>query len=377
MSSKWIFKIKDALDYSKTFAPVAKFTTLRLFFALVAHFDLECHQIDVKTAFLNGDLDKDVYVEQPDGFKDPSRPDHVCKLEKAFYGLKQAPRLWFTKIDAFLVNELKFKSSAYQPCLYIFKNANSIVIVSLYVDDLLIASSNMKRLDWLKMALHKKFDMTDCGPASVCLGLEILRDRAKKTLHVSQAKYTLKVLERFNMIDCKPVATPMEEQPSQEDLDGEPIDSTMYRQVIESAMYLSVGSRPDISFTVAKLAQFVGKPTKPLWVKAKRLLRYISVTRSIGLKFDGRLPLTPIGFSDSDWGGCKLDRKTTSGYSFTMVGAAISCKSKKQGCVARSSSEDEYMALAAAAQEAIWLRNLFQFTNDGSTVSSTTIMADN
>lgn len=402
LSSRWIFKIKDALrddgtsyekfkarivtrgfqqkegiDYAETFAPVVKFTTLRLFFALVAHYDLNCHQMDVKTAFLNGDLDKDVYMEQPDGFKDTSRPNHVCKLEKALYGLKQAPRLWFAKIDTFLISELGFMSSAYDPCLYISRRASSIVIVSLYVDDLLLACSDMERLKWLKSALHKKFDMTDCGEATVCLGLEIRRDRAKKTLHVSQSKYVLKILDRFNMLDCKPVVTPLEAQPSEEDLAGDPVDSTLYRQVIGSAMYLSVGSRPDIAFTVSRLAQFVENPTQPLWVMAKRLLRYISGTRNIGLLYDGKCPVTPMGFSDSDWGGCKIERKSTSGYTFIMAGAAISWKSKKQGCVARSSSEAEYMALAAAAQEAIWLRNIFRFAQDGSTVSPTTIMVDN
>lgn len=402
LSSKWIFKIKDGIskdgapyekykarivtrgfqqkegiDYAETFAPVVKFTTLRLFFALVAHLDLECHQMDVKTAFLNGDLDKDVYMEQPDGFKDSARPDHVCKLKKALYGLKQAPRLWFAKIDSFLISELDFESSPYDPCLYVFKTSDGIVIVSLYVDDLLLACSDLKRLNWLKSALHRKFDMTDCGPASVCLGLEIRRDRAKKALHVSQTKYVLKVLERFKMLDCKPVVTPMDAQPTQEDIDGEPVDSTLYRQAIGSAMYLSVGSRPDIAFAVGRLAQFVENPTQPLWVKAKRLLRYISGTRNVGLMYNGHSPLRPVGFSDSDWGGCKIDRRSTGGYTFTMAGAAISWKSKKQGCVARSSSEAEYMALAAAAQEAIWMRNIFQFTQSNIQVSPTTIRVDN
>lgn len=215
LSSKWIFKIKDALredgtphekskarivtrgfqqkegiDFAETFAPVVKFTTLRLFFALVAHFDLECHQMDVKTAFLNGDLDKDVYMEQPDGFKDASRPNNVCKLKKALYGLKQAPRLWFANINTFLVSELQFRSSAYDPCLYIFRNSSSVIIVSLYVDDLLLACSDLKQLDWLKSSLRKKFYMMDCGPASVCLGLEIRRDREHKTLHITLAKFS-------------------------------------------------------------------------------------------------------------------------------------------------------------------------------------------
>eukprot|EP00171_Calliarthron_tuberculosum_P002751 IDg2751t1 len=234
LTSKWIFKRKDTLneegtpfskykarivtrgfqqkegiDYAETFAPVVRFTTIRIFLALVASLDLHCHQMDVKTAFLNGELDQDVYMEQPQGFHDPKYKDHVCKLQRALYGLKQAPRQWFSKINSFLINDLGFKSSAYDPCLYVRNRKSSTVLISLYVDDLLLACNNLDTLKWFKNAFFEKFDMTDCGEADVCLGFEIRRNRENKTLHLSQTRYTTKILERFGMGDCKLVVTPM------------------------------------------------------------------------------------------------------------------------------------------------------------------------
>ena len=402
LTSKWVFRRKDAIDenglpyfkykarvvtrgfqqkegvdYAETFAPVVKFTTLRIFFALVASLDLHCHQMDVKTAFLNGDIDQDVYMEQPQGFKDPKLDNHVCKLKKALYGLKQAPRQWFAKIDSFLVAELRFESSAYDPCLYVRKDSTSLTLLSLYVDDLLLACNELRVLVSLKKDFCKRFEMTDCGDASVCLGLEIRRVRGKKTLHLSQTAYTAKILQRFGMKNCKPVVTPMEGQLTQADLEGEPMDTALYRQCIGSLMYLSVGSRPDISFAVARLAQQVEAPTQPLWTAAKRILRYLAGTKDVGILYDGKCSLSPVGYSDSDWGGCKINRKSTSGYAFLTAGGAVSWKSKKQGCVAQSSAEAEYMALAAAAKEAIWLRRIFQFAQTKNYSVPVTIFADN
>ena len=209
------------------------------------------------------------------------------------------------------------------------------------------------------------------------LGLEIRRDREHKRLHLSQAKYTAKVLERFNMSDCKPVVTPMMAQFTPADLEGEAADKHLYQQVIGSAMYLSVGSRPDISFTVSRLAQHVQSPTVSMWTAAKQLLRYISGTRLLGIVYDGAQDLQPKGFSDSDWGGCKIQRKSSSGYAFIMAGGAISWKAKKQGCVAQSSAEAEYLALAAAASEAIWLSNIYTFTTSRTCSRLVKILADN
>ena len=235
LKSMWVFRKKDVLqpnggygvkhkarivakgyqqvegvDYEETYAPVVKFTTIRTVLAIVACLDLELHQMDVKTAFLNGDLDEDVYMEQQQGFVDPGYPDHVCKLVKALYGLKQAPRQWYAKIDA-LLKQLGFVNSTSDNCLYIRRTNKHLTIIALYVDDLLIACSCKRELAVLKGELGKQFEMSDLGEARVCLGLEITRNR-NRTLHVSQEHYANKVLERFGMHNSKPVVTPMDGQ---------------------------------------------------------------------------------------------------------------------------------------------------------------------
>lgn len=402
LSSKWVFKRKDVIndngehsikhkarlvtrgfqqkygiDYAETYAPVVQFCTLRMFFALTVHHDLHCDQMDVKTAFLYGDLEQDIFMEQPEGFVDSKHPDHVCKLQKALYGLKQAPRQWHAKIDDFLISHLGFQSSPYDPCFYIRYRDESMIIIALYVDDILLASSSRDMLDELKAEFSKRFEMKDCGRARVCLGLEILRNPSKGLLHLNQSRYAEKVLERFGMENASPVVTPMQAQISVGDTETEPIDSTLYRKAIGSMMYLAVGTRPDIAFAVGRLAQFVEAPTKALWVAVKRVLRYIAGTRDFGLMYRASATLAPVGYSDSDWGGCTINRKSTSGYVFMMAGGAVSWKSRKQGCVAQSSSEAEYMALSAAVKEAIWLRNIVGFSSSTSPADPILINVDN
>ncbi len=334
--------------------------------------------MDVKTAFLNGDFDQDVYMEQPERLRSILSAQTLCaNLQKALYGLKQAPRQWFAKINSFLTDQLHFENSPYDPCLYFCNKNGRKAMISLYVDDLLLASSDLKFLFWLKAEFNKRFKMEDCGEASICLGLEIRRDRPKKLLHLSQQRYAEKILHRFGMEDSKPVVTPMEGQLLQSDIEGEPFDSSKYRKAVGSLMYLAVGTRPDISFAISRLAQYVESPTQKLWVAIKRVLRYICGTKNTGIMYSSSSSLYPVGYSDSDWGGCKLNRKSTSGFVFTMAGGAVSWKSKKQGCVAQSSSEAEYMALSSAAKEAIWLSKIFAVAESESDRRPVLIFVDN
>lgn len=258
-----------------------------------------------------------------------------------------------------MIGILKLETSPYDPCLYVKYEGGAMVIITLCVDDLLMASSNRRLLDWLKGEFEKRFSMKDCGEAKVCPGLEIVRSSSRGTLHLSQSRYVRKELERFGMLDLSPVVTPMESQISPADLEGEPIDSTLYRSAVGSLMYLSVGTRPDISFAVRRLAQHVEHPTTRLWTAVKRVLRYVNGTRNLGLLYQADKSFHPVAYSDSDWGGCTINRKSTSGYVFLMAKGAVSCKSRKQGCVSLSSSEAEYMALSAAVKESIWLSNIF------------------
>ncbi|CDF39891.1 unnamed protein product [Chondrus crispus] len=296
------FQQVQGLDYTETYAPVIKFTTIRLLLALVAHYDLELHQMDVVTAFLNGDLDEDIYMEQPEGCIDKSKSDHVCKLLKALYDLKQAHRQWHAKVNDFLIGELGFETSRSDPCLFIKRIGNTIMLIALYVDDLLLAGSDIDAIKWMKGELNKRFEMKDLGKAKVCIGLEIERDRSAKTLSLTQTKYASNVLDRFKM------------------------------STLGSLMYLMVGTRPDLAYAIGKLSQHSANPCESHWASVKRVMRYVQGTRNLGIVFDNKSKSPEL--------------------------LAISWSSRKQTVVATSTCEAEYIALCEACKEATWLRQV-------------------
>jgi len=196
-------------DFNETFAPVAKFTTIRCILAMTAANGWELHQMDVKTAFLDGDLDEEVYMEQPDGYVDPTYPDKVCRHLRALYGLKQAPKMWYAKLDDFLKSQGVDNINP-DACLYLLMNDGDIIIVLVYADDPLLVASSLAAIYKMKEALHKRFEMKDLGEAKVILGLEIRHDKALGTLKLSQGKYAAQVLEKFGMAECNPIGTPLE-----------------------------------------------------------------------------------------------------------------------------------------------------------------------
>ena len=356
------FQQVEGLDYTETFAPVIKFTTIRLLLALVSYFDLELHQMDVVTAFLNGDLDEDIYMEQPEGCIDKTKSDSVCKLLKAIYGLKQAHRQWHSKIVAFLIAELGFTTTRSDPCLYIRRQNNVIMIIALYVDDLLLAGSDLDAIVWMKNELNRRFEMKDLGEAKTCIGLEIDRNRSKNILTVTQSKYAHAVLNRFKMSKSNQCATPMEQsshvatQVADTHTSDKPC-SAPCRQAIGCLMFLMVGTRPDIAFAIGKLAQHCADPRESHWSGVKRVLRYLRGSQRLGLVFcKDDLDTELHGYSDADWGGCLKSRKSTSGYVFKLCGGPISWASRKQTVVAKSTCEAEYIALSEACKEAAWLR---------------------
>lgn len=351
------------VDYGETYAPVVKFTSVCVMLAIVAVQDLELHQMDVVTAFLHWDVDKHIYMSVPQGFRNTQQPNVVCKLRKALYGLKQAPRLWHAKINTFLLDRLKFMSSPNDPCLYVKHSTWSIIFIALYVDDLLIAGNDMSSIRWINGEMCKLFEMKDLGESKLCLGLEISRDRSNRTLHLSQTSYIRTILERFNMENAKPVPTPMESglinnNWSCPETQHEPAGEVPYRQAIGSLMFLMVGSRPDIAFSVCYLAKFYEAPLLAHWKAVKRVLRYISGTRNEGISYGGMSDSIAFGYSDADWGGCKTTRRSTSGYLFLMSGGPISWRSRKQTVTATSSCKAEYIAACTAAKEAGWLARL-------------------
>ncbi len=390
---KYVFKVKEmnskvrlvalgnlqmhGVDYNETFAPVVTIITIRAIFAISAALDLEIEQMDVVTAFLNGDLKEEIYMEIPEGLRNHTNTKKVCKLMKSLYGLKQSPRMWYFKMHEFLLG-LGFESSQNDPCLYVRHSTAGVLLIGLYVDDLLIAGSSRSEIALIKKKLSQRFEMKDMGTAKVILGIEVSRDRQKKKLFINQAEYTRSVLERFGMIDSKPVATPMDrsyhDNVTQE---SAVVDNVPYRQVIGSLMYLMITTRPDIAYAIGKLSQRNQNPRAHDWIAAKRVLRYINGTRDFGILYDHSKPQVISGYSDADWGGCKLSRKSTSGNVFLFAGGAISWRSKKQTCVATSTCEAEYIASCLATKESIWLARLFSDLCDLQSPPTVTIEIDN
>ena len=365
---------KAGIDFDETYAPVARSKTVLTVFALAAYKNWELHQMDVLTAFLHADIgDKVVYIKMPEGYKkyDSNGKELVWKLKKSLYGLKQAPRNWNTMIDKWL-KAYGLKASSADHCLYTkIVNGEHLVII-LYVDDLLIAGSDMKIINEFKAAISEVFKMKDLGEVEHMLGMVVKRDRENGTLEVDQTAYIEQVLSRYGMAQCKPMATPMTDPltrgPPNED--GFNYD---YARIVGSVLYSSMYTRPEITYAVQSLSRNMNATTSEHWQAAKRLLRYLQGTKHLGIKFGGdkSQDLKLVGYSDADWANDKDTRRSTTGYAFLLNGAVISWCSKLQTTVALSSTEAEYMALCAAAQEAVHLRRLLSdlgFEQKGPTI---------
>jgi len=317
--------------------------------------------MDVKTAFLNGNLNEEIYMTVPEGIDAATSSNSVCKLNRTLYGLKQSLRMWNQKIDNFLLHEQGFTYLNSDHGTYIRRSNQSLAIITLYIDDLLILTDSLETMTTLKLNLSQTFAMTDCSEIHHFLGIRITRDQNKCTITLDQGHYIDQILTRFNMTNCKPVATPLDASIQLKITeDAEITDVTLYQQIVSSAMYLMIATRPDIAATISIISQFTSKPTRDHHHATKHLLHYLKGTRNyklhLGCQDDSDLSL--IGYSDTNWGGDVNTRKSTTGYLFYLSGGVISWSSKRQATVALSSTEAEYMALTHATKEAIWLRSL-------------------
>jgi hypothetical protein len=347
------FHQQPGIDFGDTYSPVVKPTTIRLVLSLAISSGWPVHQIDVQNAFLHGWLSEDVYMAQPPGFLHPQFPNHICKLHKALYGLKQAPRAWYSRLsDCFL--EIGFVSSRFDSSLFIRHTPQHITYVLIYVDDILITSSLPHRTTTLLQ--QAEFAIKDLGPLHFFLGMEAIP--TSEGLILSQQRYILDLLRKSNMSDAKPIKTPMSTAHSLYLFSGDPLsDPSSYRSLVEGLQYLSL-TRPDISFAVNKVSQFMHRPTSLHLQAVKRTLRYLKSTISYGLLIR-RSPSRHLqAFSDADWAGCPDDRKSTGGFCIFLGPNLISWSSHKQRTVARSSTESEYRTLAITTAELIWLQSL-------------------
>ncbi|KAL2254482.1 UNVERIFIED_CONTAM: Retrovirus-related Pol polyprotein from transposon TNT 1-94 [Sesamum indicum] len=333
--------------------------------ALVAHFDWELKQMDVKTAFLHGDLDECIYMRQPVGFIEKNKPDHVCLLKKSLYGLKQSPRQWNKKFDMFMLS-LNFKRSDYDHCLY-FKFLDEVhVFLVLYVDDMLITSPSLNLIESLQNDLSNNFEMKNLGDAKKILGMDIHRNRKRFSILLNQKSYIHSVLKRFSMENSKPTSVPLaahfqlsKDQCPKTSSEKDKMSKIPYSNVIGSIMFLMVCTRPDIAYAISCLSRYMSNPGPPHWEALKWLLRYLRGTDNIGINFSKfSVSVNLIGYVDSNYANEKDSRKSTTSYIFTLCGSCISWKSQLQHIVALSTTEAEYIATTEAFKEAIWLEGL-------------------
>ena len=277
------------------------------------------------------------------------------------------------------LKKMGFNQGASDPCLYVSLDSEGVTfLVAVYVDDIILGGKSKTRMNAVKKELSQNFEMKDLGPLHHFLGAKIVQDHVAGVIWIGQPLYTEKMLRKFDMHDCKPVNTPV--NPDVKLVSGESSNDScnqqLYQAVVGSLLYLSTKTRPDIAYAVSSVARFCASPTKEHWTAVKRILRYLKGTSKLGLLYRDNTSTEITGYSDADWAGDVGDRKSTSGYAFLLGGAAISWKSNKQTCVALSTAEAEYVALSAAAQEAVWLQQLVSDMVNKN-IRETTILEDN
>ena len=355
---KWVYKIKlkadgiverykarlvakgynqiEGVDYQETFTPVAKIVIIRVLLSVVALHGWHLHQLDVNNAFLNGDLDEDVYMSLPPGFRRKGET-RVCKLHKSLYGLKQASRQWFTKLSNAL------KAAGFHQSLS---------------NDVILAGNNLQDIENTKLFLSRQFKLRDLGQLKYFLGIEVAR--SQNGISLSQRKYALDILNDTGFLGAKPSRFPLDQNVSLTQSDGKLLeDGSTYRRLVGRLIYLTI-TRPDLTYVVHILSQFMDKPRQPHLAAAHQVLKYIKQTPRQGIILPSMGNLQLQAFCDADWARCKDTRRLVTGYCSLLRGAPISWRTKKQTTVSRSSAEAEYRSMATTCCEITWLKNILK-----------------
>lgn len=369
------------VDYTEKFAPVARLTSIRLLLAVAVKYNMVVEQIDITIAFLNGTLKEIIYMKNPPLIEEileeiikreprsgianssnkmlqklrESKGESVCLLKGALYGLKQAELPWNIEVNNVLIR-MGLQRSKSDPCMYFAWKGKQLLLISVYVDDFLISSHHEKWIAHIKHELSTYFNVKDRGKAKYCLGLEI--HQSPGIITVKQTSYLREIIKRFKMEDANAVSTPLPVGKTLTEKEKEDSDTSRipYRELVGALMYAAVATRPDIADVVSFLAQFNHCYTEKHWGMTKRVFRYLIGTKNLGLCYE-RGDKTIEGYVDADWAGCLQDRKSYTGYAFTLSNAAISWKSQKQKTVALSSTEAEYMGIAEGVKEAVYWSN--------------------
>src|SRR6266404_6252899 len=374
IKNQWVFDLKsdgqkkarlvakgfsqvEGIDYDEIFSPVVWFETVRMMLALAALKSWHISGLDVKTAFLYGELDEELYMEQPEGFKIPGQENKVMRLKCAIYGLKQAALAWWRALD---------KSLAVLGCTRLlsdsglFVNKTKTIVIIVYVDDVLFLGADKSAISSLKQCFMKLWECRDLGDTQEFLRMRIVKSNGQIIL--DQMDYLQKVLQRFNLENTKSVPTPLPEgyQPLPNKSTATSELRAKYQQVIGSLLYIMLGTRPDIAYAVTKLAQFAANPSEEHLNRALYICRYLLGTADYALIYDGKSDGGLIAYADSDWASDPNTRKSTTGYLIKLANGIFSWNSRAQKSVAQSSTEAEYMSISDTCRQLVWIRSLFK-----------------
>ena len=408
IGSRWVFKIKrkadgsidkykgrivakgyaqrEGIDYTETFAPTARFGALRTVLALAAMEDWELESVDISTAFLNGDIDAEVYMQKPEGVEFPGfeGSEWVLQLLKGLYGIKQGPRIWSKKLHTSLTS-IGFQRLESDHSVFIYERDGVKMVVPVHVDDLVLASASKEAIKRVKDELRSRFKIHEQGPTSFLLGVKVDRDRQNRTISLSQPAYVDSILETYRMHGCNPERTPMSEKARLSSTmspvsneDKEDMKKVPYREALGKLLYLSIATRPDISYAVGVLCRFSENPGREHWAALKRVIRYLKGTREFKLTYGpARATKDPfVTYADADLGGNIDNSRSTSGFAINVGGGAVLWSSRLQRHTSLSSTESEYTTASATGCEIVWMREfLDEIGYDISTPS--TLFVDN
>lgn len=353
------FNQREGIDYFETFALVVRYESIRVLLSICASEDLEIARFDVKTAFLNGELKEDIYMEQPTGFKNEEKSDLVCKLHRSFYGLKQSPRCWNEKFVKFLC-KFSFESIQSDQCVFVARISGEEIYLVLYVDDGLILSKSLSAINDIIDHLQKEFKIT-IEKSDQFLGFEIERDRQSRALKIKQSNY----IKRSNAVSVP--AEPgviLNYLNVNINVDDKENLNVQYREAIGSLLYAAKLTRPDIKYAVNSLSQFVNNFSIVHWNAVKKIFRYLCGTLNYGVTYKASGSKNKLlGFTDADYAGCLDTRRSRSGFVFLLNEAPVSWCSQRQNIVSLSTTEAEYIALAQGTKDAIWLRRMLNELN--------------
>ncbi|KAG7559351.1 Zinc finger PMZ-type [Arabidopsis thaliana x Arabidopsis arenosa] len=337
------------------FAPVARLESIRLFLGMACILNFTVHQMDVKSAFLNGILQEEVYVEQPKGFEDMMKPEYVFKLKKALYGLKQAPRAWYERLTNFLL-EKGYNRGSIDKTLFILEENKEIMMVQIYVDDIIFGSTSQKLVDQFIENMTREFEMSLVGELKYFLGLQIVQ--SDEGIYISQSTYAKKILKKFQMDKCKEAKTPMSTSLKlSRDENGTDVDVKTYRGMIGSLLYLTE-SRPDLCLSVGVCARYQAKPKQSHLEAVKRILKYVRGTVELGIWYSRNSNQNLVGYCDADYAGNVNDRRSTSGGCFFLGNNLIAWLSKKKNSVSISTAESEYIAMGSCCTQLLWMKQM-------------------